>query len=393
LIVYYKFDQNLCPNLVDYKFNHHGTFSSTGAIREKVTDNTAFKYRIQSAYTDFSRWADRQIDREKYLLSNDIIVLGVESHADGTITMPFPDNQGTLSNTTHLTSFSGRYGVVSFNGPGAKMDAGVNALNSEEKYSIHSWIYLDEWTEGAYIFKKEASNTEGFSIRLGEEATNQLIVRLNGQEYKRKIPSAVIANPVGTWWNLGVVAFGLDLGANKVFMFTFNGKPYFPVGSDYPATAPSSIAPQGVANIQAIIGENLKAKLDETVIWNTGLSEGNIANYMENGPPMPGYGTVVEAGSILNKMNSFWDYDKVENPGYDSYSYKHFISIMRSAYDGYRGYTIRMSVKGHDNWANTFASASKRKTLAQGIVNVAAEFDGIDLDFEWCYDGTCFDNY
>lgn len=392
LILYYKFDQNLCPNLVDYKFNHHGTFSSNGAVREKVTDNSAFKYRIQSAYTDFSRWADRQIDREKYLLSNDIIVLGIESHPDGTITMPFPDNQGTLTNASHLTSFAGRNGVVSFNGAGAKMEVGAKAFNSDEKYSFQTWIYLEEWTEGAYIFQKEANSNQGFSIRLGDKATNQLIVRLNGQEYKRKIPSSVVANPVGAWWNLGVVAFGLDLGANKVFMFTFNGKPYFPVGSDYPATAPSTISPQGIAQTSAVIGENLKAKLDETVIWHTALSEGNVVSYM-TALPMPGYGNVIEPATVLNKMNSFWKYDKAENPGYDSYSYKHFLSIMRSAYDGYRGYTFRMSVKGHDNWQSTFGSDAKRKTLAQGIVEAATEFDGIDLDFEWCYDGTCFDNY
>lgn len=392
LIVYYKFDQNLCPNLVDYKFNHHGTFSSTGAVREKVTDNTAFKYRIQSAYTNFSRWADRAIDKEKYLLSNDLLVLGVESNSNGDITMPFPDNQGTLSNANYLESYAGRNGVVSFNGAGAKMDVGTKALLPDTKYSLHTWINLDEWTEGAYIFKKESSNTQGFSIRLGDPATNQLIVRLNGQEYKRKIPTTVIANPVGTWWNLGVVAFGLDQGASKVFMFTFNGKPYFSVGSDFPATVPTTLLPQNVATTSATLGENLKGKLDETVIWNTDLSESSITSYM-NGLPMPGFSKIVEAASVLYKMNSFWNYDKVENPGYDSYSYKNFIAIMRSAYDGYRGYTIRMSVSGHDNWQATISDAAKRVKMAQGIVEAATEFDGIDLDFEWCYDGTCFNNY
>jgi hypothetical protein len=69
------------------------------------------------------------------------------------------------------------------------------------------------------------------------------------------------------------------------------------------------------------------------------------------------------------------------------------MNIVRSAFDGYRGYKIRMSVKGHDGWESTMANATKRKTMAEGIVAAAADFDGIDLDFEWCYDGTCFNNY
>ena len=392
LILYYKFDQNLCSNIVDYKFNHHGIFSATGAIREKVTDNTAFKYRIQSAYTDFSRFADRGVEKEKYLLSNDIIMLGVESKSDGTITIPFPYNEGTITNGNYMNSYYGRNGVLALNGNGAKMEVGTKAMMPDVKYAFHTWMYLESWTEGAFIFRKEASETQGFSIRLGNAATYELIVRLNGQEFKRNIPTTLITNPVGSWWNLGIVAFSLEMGATKTFMFTFNGKGYFPLSSGAPATVPATLLPLGVENKVAVVGENLHAKLDETVIWHTDLSEDQIKSYM-NELPMPGFGKIITAATVLYKMNSYWNYDNPDNPGYDLYSYKHFMNIVRSAFDGYRGYTIRMSVKGHDNWPNTFADPAKRLTLAQGIVQAAQEFDGIDLDFEWCYDGTCFNNY
>lgn len=392
LALYYKFDQNLCPNVVDYTYKHHGLFSQTGAIREKVTDNNAFKYRLHSAYTDFSRFADRLIDHDKYLLSNDIIILGVESDNTGTITMPFPDNQATFQHATHLSSYEGRNGVMAFTGAGSQMEVGTKSLIPTGKYSLHTWIYLDEWTEGAYIFKKETTTNQGFSIRLGNEATYQLIVRLNGQEFKRNIPQSQIAKPVGSWWNLGVVAFSLDLGVTKTFMFSFNGKGYFPLAADVPSTTPSTLVPQQNEQISALVGLNLKGKLDETVIWHTDLTETQLKSYMTS-LPMPGMGKVVEAASVLQKMNSFWNYDNAANPGYDSYSYTHFTSIMRNEFAGYRGYTIRMSVKGHDNWPATFADAAKRQKLAQGIVEAAQHFDGIDLDFEWCYDGTCFSNY
>lgn len=392
LALYYKFDQNLCENVVDYTFNHHGVFSSTGAQREKVTDNKAFKYRKQMAYTDFSRFADRGIDREKYLLANDIIMLGVESDATGKITMPFPFNQGAFTNTEYLPEFRDRQGVVAFNGQGAAMAVGAKALMPDTKYSFHTWIYLEEWTEGAFIFKKESSPSQGFSIRLGNPDTKELIVRLNGLEFKRPITPTMLANPLGSWWHLGIVAFSLDLGIAKTFMFAVNGKGYFPNSTGTPASQPTTLLPQGVATTGAVVGENLKAKLDETVIWHIDLSEDQLKNYM-NELPMPGFGKVITAQSVLYKMNSFWNYDSISNPGYDSYSYKHFMNIVRSAYDGYRGYTLRMSVKGHDNWQATIADATKRKLMAQGIVAAAADFDGIDLDFEWCYDGTCFNNY
>lgn len=392
LVLYYKFDQNLCPNVVDYTFKHHGTFTAAGAMREKVTDNEAFKYRIQAAYTDFSRFADRGVDREKYLLSNDIIMLGVESNSDGSITVPFPYNEGTLTNAVQMQAFEGRTGVLAFNGAGAGMEVGPKALIPTGKYSIHTWIYIDEWTEGAYLFQKEASVSQGFSVRLGNPTTYELILRLNGQEFKRNIPTSVITKPVGSWWNLGVVAFSLEMGVTKTFMFTFNGKGYFPLSSGVPSTVPATLLPQGVSQTAAVIGKDFKGKLDETVIWHTDLSESQLKNYMAE-LPMPGFGKIVEAQGVLYNMNSFWNYDNTENPGYDLYSYKHFLNIVRSAYDGYRGYKIRMSVKGHDGWESTMADATKRKIMAAGIVAATADFDGIDLDFEWCYDGTCFNNY
>jgi hypothetical protein len=282
--------------------------------------------------------------------------------------------------------------VLAFNGAGAGMEVGANALIPTAKYSLHTWLYIDEWTEGAYLFQKEASVNQGFSVRLGNPATYELILRLNGQEFKRNIPTSLITKPVGSWWNLGVVAFSLDMGVTKTFMFTFDGKGYFPLSSGVPATVPATLLPQGVNQTSAVIGKDFKGKLDETVIWHADLSEAQIKSYMSE-LPMPGFGKIVEAQTVLYRMNSFWNYDNAENPGYDLYSYKHFMNIVRSAFDGYRGYKIRMSVKGHDGWESTMANATKRKTMAEGIVAAAADFDGIDLDFEWCYDGTCFNNY
>ena len=189
LVAYYKFDQNLCENVVDYKFKHHGIFSENGAEREIVTDNSEFKYYIAAAYTDFSRFFDRAIDRDKYLLANDLIVLGISSSSSGHLSLPYPNNAGVLQNAEYLAEFAGRKGVLSLNGEGVGMTVGKNALIPTDQYTFQTWIYLEEWTEGAYIFRKEtADGQNGFSIRLGKEneskpGTGQIVVRVNGHDY------------------------------------------------------------------------------------------------------------------------------------------------------------------------------------------------------------------
>lgn len=45
----------------------------------------------------------------------------MESNSDGTITMPFPYNEGKLTNAVQMQAFEGRKGVLAFNGAGAGM--------------------------------------------------------------------------------------------------------------------------------------------------------------------------------------------------------------------------------------------------------------------------------
>ncbi len=381
LLVYYKFDQNLCANVVDYRFNCHGVFSNTGAERILVADNPHFKYRRSVAYSDFGRWADRQIDKDKYLLSNDLILLTLDVDASGNMTIPQPYNEGTVSNGTYMAEYQGRNGVLSLNGAGAKMDVGVDVLNPASQYSFSTWIYLEEWTEGAYIFKKEKSDTEGFSIRLGDEAKKRILVRVNGVDYSR-----INYMKVGEWIHLGVAAYSTT--KNQVFQTTFNGETSYAVNNDIEV---NSYTLSGLENTAATIGEGLNAKFDETVVWNAYRSPDNMAAAMTD-TPMPSDTRLVEAQTLFT-FDSYWNYDKADNVGYDSYSYKHFISIMRDHYKGYRGFMIRGGVRSFNGWESAFGNPTFRATFASEVARVTQEFDGIDLDFEWCYDGGCWDNY
>lgn len=395
LVAYYKFDQNECDNVVDYTFTyHHGSFSDSGAGREIVTDNEEFKYYMTSAYTNFSRFFDRAIDRDKYLLANDLIILDIESSSDGHLSLPYPYNEGTLINAQYLAEYEGREGVLSLDGTGQGMNAGPNAMIPDDGWTFHTWIYLEEWTPGAYIFKKETDDgLNGVSIRLGElqGEDGQLTVHVNGQDFPMNPTSRTVIN-TGEWVHIGVrTNIQSESEPERAFQFMVNGQACYGVSGEC-GDGTTSYTPSGAADVDAIIGENLNAKLDETAIWHGSYDRTTIQNYMESGCPMPGFDVVLTA-QVMHTANSYWKYDDSTNPGYDYYSYKHFISIMRSAYENHRGYTIRMSVEGHTGWEDTFANAEKRKILAADLAEISEEFDGVELDFEWCYTTTCWTNY
>lgn len=209
LHVYYKMDQDGCANLVDYKvieaaeapeFNNHGIMSASGVRRVSAADNTAMPYLINSAYTENSRFYDRAIPREQYLLSNDLIILGIQSMNDGHLKPTTPNNHATVTNGTWLAESAGRTGVIQLGGDGSvNCGKGAFARSGSNDYTFEAWIYLDEWTEGGYIFRKEtADGQHGLSIRLGDAETSQIIVRCDGKEYVN-VPRNDNRLKVGQW--------------------------------------------------------------------------------------------------------------------------------------------------------------------------------------------------
>jgi hypothetical protein len=60
---------------------------------------------------------------------------------------------------------------------------------------------------------------------------------------------------------------------------------------------------------------------------------------------------------------------------------------MVSAYDGYKGYVVRISVKSHTGWQTTISDATRRKLFAADLATFSEGYDGVELDLEWM-DGT-----
>ena len=389
LVAYYKFDQSLCPDIVDYKAlfassltNHHATMPQ-GAKREKVDDNTALPYLLSGAYTSNNRFFDRAVTRDQYLLANDLIILGINSYTDGHLKYITPCDHATLDNCQWLNEYEGRKGVVSLNGNSSIMttaDVLKPAINSsgDASYTFETWIYLDEWTKGAYIIRKETEDGEhGISISLGDEETKQVIVKVNGKKFvnQKKLE-------VGKWVHFGVtVRAG---GTTRLtFMFAYDGAEAWANRDASDDT--TDYTPTGADDCVAVIGEGLHGKLDETCVWTRNFTIDEMKSHMTS-HPMPALGKV-QTADLVNKGQALYTFDDEENPGWDSYSQDQWLKIMKSAYEGYSGYKIRISVSSHTGWQNTISSAERRKIFAQDLAELSKPYDGVELDLEWM-DGT-----
>ena len=392
LVAYFKMDQELCPNLVDYKvlfvpsaYNHHGVFSASGVQREEVKDNAGLPYLLCGAYTNNARFFDRGVNQDQYLLANDIIMLGIQSYSDGHLKYLSPNDHATVTRGEYLGEYEGRSGVLSLGGdgslecPGDVFDPPLDANGKATTgYTFETWLYLEKWTDGGYIFRREtADGKHGFSIRLGDEEKKHVIVRVNGNEFVN-----INSMPVGEWVHFAVTA-NAGGTVRTTFMFTYNGKDKWANATQ--SGTSTDYTPTGMDNEKAYIGEGLTAKFDNTVLWIQRFDLTALAGHM-NVIPMPAIGKEVTADLMRNGM-AFYTFDRADNMGWDSYSQDEWRDIIRSAYEGYRGYQLRISVQGHTGWQNTIANASRRKIFAQDLAALSEGYDGVELDLEWM-DGT-----
>lgn len=393
LLVYYKMDQELCEHLVDYvvidvekDYNNHGILAG-GAKKVAVTDNDLMPYLLNSAYTANERFFDRVIPREQYLLSNDIIILGIESSATGHLSYVNPCNHAVLDgDAKHLAEFEGRNGVMSFDGNGCLV-APESTMGSNNNFAFEAWLYLDEWVDGAYLFKKETEDgLQGFSVSLGktnvagEEPKNALIVRVNGNNWR--VPDKLTVGK----WNHVAVSYKGGTSATDVFYFCINGEGVKP-RLKYHDGGKDGI-PAGNEECKAYFGQNLKGKLDEIAIWRMSFNPTDIKNHM-NELPMVTLDKQVVAQTLMSS-DTYYSFENAEDPGFDYYSQDNWLRIMKSAYDGYRGARFYISVKtprgyNDSNLNSLIGSAKWRKNFANDCAKLVGPYEGIELDLEWVY--------
>lgn len=388
LVAYYRFDQDQCPNIVDYKalfkpsrYNHHGIIIGN-ATREIVTDNPGLPYLLCGAYTDNKRFFDCGLTREQFLLANDVIVLGIDVFQDGHLEYVTPNDHGTPSNVEWLEEYKGRTGVLSLKGMNSsRMVCPQTVMAERNTYTFETWIYLEKWTEGAYIFRREsADRKKGFSISLGKEDTKEIIVRVNGKKFVNTGSMSV-----GRWVHFAVTTNNGSSPA-RAFLFTYNGVTKW--ADESLSDDSNSTTPSGMGNLSAYLGEGLTAKFDNTVFWNVNFTASDLESHMEEIPFMPGLGRKVDVGNV-RKAIAFYKYDLAEKPGHDSFSQDEWRHIIESAYQGYRGYQVRISVVGYSeniagfDWRKVISTNDGRQKFATDLARLSEGYAGVELDLEW----------
>lgn len=391
LLVYYKFDQDQCDDIVDYKLAHHGT--PVNVTREAVTDNDYFKYRVVSGYSSFVRHSDRvQIDRDMHLLTNDVIFLdGQVSGYTGEITMTYPDNQGTLNKAAYVSEYGGRKGVLHFEGEGAGMNVGDKVLNANlglptlNYGTIEAWINIEEWRTDAAIFNKSDDNHQ-LAIKLGDESKKELLVVVNGYTYN--FENALKADG---WEHIAVaIVSSTGRAQARVRLYTNSG-----ATQAYSTRISTTDADDDFTFLSttadAVVGENFKGYIDEVMVWGNSRDANKVAQDAEG---TSGDLTFPGGGDGAIYLLSYWKFDDAENPGKDTRSWKEMLGEIRKMYEGYRGYKIRIGLissdkddSGNKVWLSHISEAAWRDQLVADVKELLPYCDGIDIDFEWLYSG------
>ena len=141
----------------------------------KSPTTNLFKYRVVAGYTGLIRFIDRPfINRDMFLMTNDVILLSGKVQEDGSLFPEYSDNSCTPnSGVSYVAEWEGRTGVMSFNGNGAQMVAADNRCLSipktrvfgagSQRMTVSGWMYIDKWEENAEIFPIILTKTTALS--------------------------------------------------------------------------------------------------------------------------------------------------------------------------------------------------------------------------------------
>lgn len=382
---YWKFDQSrLVANVYDYSGNdHNGTFSENGVERKVVTDNAKFVYRRNLAYSDCSRFFDRVVQKGQYLKSNVISMIGATAQADGSLKYKQPDNPGVITGGEYIAKYGSRRGVLDLAGTGAQMNVGPEALiaynntaylSTTTDYTFMTWLCVDAWNPGAYLIKKESTQNNGISLRLGAEQ-GDFVLRCNGVEF-----TYTVDLQLDKWYHIGFSTNAATLG--REFVFVFGNETITPA---YTHTSVASTALSGVADTDCLIGVDFDGKLDLTITWTQKFNADNIIAQGAT-PIEPGIGKTIN-GAYSRSVDGLWKYDLPDDLGRDSYSTPEWFRMIKDVFDGYEGAHVTISI---DKYADEFFTkinnnAQYRQKLAKNIAAMGNEdfLDGVDYDFEW----------
>ena len=124
-------------------------------------------------------------------------------------------NQAVKSQTTNrAASFLGNASSTASLGT-------INELNGVNQFSFEAWVYINQWNENSYIFRKMESVSSRIDIQLGQVAKKRLYFHVaNGTNNYAALDNSAIS--VGQWNHI-VMAYDGTKSANNMLRIYING--------------------------------------------------------------------------------------------------------------------------------------------------------------------------
>lgn len=326
-----------------------------------VTDNDTFRYMLMTAYVRDGHLRFRWLSRSHIINNNDLIYIGCAGlTADGTVTHWRPDNDVKEKNgVTFLSRDGERSCVYRFAGPNAFMHVGGNLLDGNPTFTIEANMLLSGEEENFTLFGND---------------NVALTVRWAGDHYRARIQ-------VGT--SVAWEADLPDIPLHEYFWIAFVRDANSDTGTFYLNNAAVATGKASVGedldglSANAVIGSNLIGSIDEMRIWVEARAAGKL-------------GKPVQHAWVDRQIIAWWGDNEAEE-GHDSASWVADLRYLRALTAGVDGMQIRICFSGGADWKNMLKSAAAREKFATQIGEMLTEYsdllDGVDLDFEWLYQG------
>lgn len=328
-----------------------------GAEFSIVTDNNTFRYMLVTAYVRDSHVSWNWPDRSHIINNSDLIYIGAASpSANGDITFSLPDNDVTESTgVTLLPSDGTRTNVLEFSGDNACMNVGNGLLtgSNANAFTIEVNMSLSAAEQNVTLFENDS-----VSVTLAWA----------GDHYKARLQAGSAAA-----WEADLPSVAL----NEYFWLAFIRNSSAGTGVFYVNGSPveTAAATPGEMNgtPNAVVGRGLKGKIDEMRVWHLAR-------------PVNRLGTAVQPNWNDRSIVARWGNSDVF--GRDTASWAEHVRILRRMTKGVSGMRLRLGIAG-GAWSSMLTNAAARQRFADSIRDLLKKYplDGVDLDFEWLYQG------
>lgn len=369
-------------------------FYSCGSVQEELIGNSsslidlsvkAQNTKIKSSYIRHNFYQnDNRITAESLLAYNDLIMIAFRPYTDGSIYFDLPDNRAGFTNADYMEAYKNRSGIIDFKGENATMNAGADLLHKVRSYqsdgaykqfTFGSWLYIDQWTPGAYLFRKE--NSHGYIHCVMGDNQGELIFNIDGETASVTTTSLVD----GSWHHVALAYHGgKSLSQRVAFYIDGSSMSNVVISPEFPTQIP-------FLRTLFYVGVDMDAKMDETFIHSLYLSVSEVSSYMNNGISLR------NTDWNSTKTLAYWTYDEPLNPGKDYQTWRSIADEVRSKIQG-TDTKLRLGITGGD-WKTIIKNPVYRTNFVNSVYNhlLHNDWDGIDLDFEWCTTAQEYSDY